>query len=307
MKRTACKTAAVVVTYNRKQLLKACLDALLEQSRSPDRIYIIDNASTDGTSDFLKADGYLENSRIIYLRQLQNTGGAGGFHAGMQQALTDNMDWLWLMDDDACPRKNALESLLQCHPEKENVYASVAINTALGRDELCWPAARPGTENAFVLEEIQLLQNVINIPFLGFFIHSDLVRAIGLPEKDYFILGDDTEYAERARAHGSKLLLVKRSIVDHPMPNRHIFSFMGRRFYNLTLPPWKKYYDVRNRILIGRKYYGIRLWTQTIPGQIIRMGDSLLHEPDRFNMLWAYLRGILDGFLGRQGKRVIPG
>ena len=58
------KIAAVVVTYNRKDLLKECLDALLNQTRPLDSIILIDNASTDGTPEFLKEKGYLDNPKI---------------------------------------------------------------------------------------------------------------------------------------------------------------------------------------------------------------------------------------------------
>ena len=300
------RVAAVVVTRNRKDLLNECLAALLRQTRLPDRIYVVDNASTDGTAELLRARRILADNRMVLIRLEQNTGGAGGFHEGMRQAMADRTDWFWVMDDDACPDDDALQALLISEPDKRHVYGSVAINTDRGEEKLCWPAARPGLDNAFTRIELEPLQPVHNIPFLGLFIHADLVRAIGLPDKDYFILGDDTEYIERARVHGSSLYLVRGSVVRHPMPARHVFNFMGRRFHNLILPPWKKYYDVRNHILVGRRYYGLRCWTQTLPGQIVRMIDSVIHEPDRLRMLRAYVLGILDGILGRRDRRVLP-
>lgn len=298
--------AAVVVTHNRKDLLGECLAALLRQTRLPDRIYVVDNASTDGTTEWLRSQAALANNRMVLIRLERNTGGAGGFHEGMRRAVGERMDWLWVMDDDACPDDDALQALLVSEPDKRHIYGSVAINTDRGGEELCWPAGTAGQGNAFTRKELEPLQAAHNIPFLGLFIHSDLIRTIGLPDKEYFILGDDTEYIERARAHGSNLYLVRDSVVRHPMPARHTFTFMGRRFHNLILPPWKKYYDVRNHILIGRRYYGLRCWTQTLPGVIVRMVDSVIHEPDRLRMLRAYILGILDGILGRRSRRVLP-
>jgi glycosyltransferase involved in cell wall biosynthesis len=75
---------------------------------------------------------------------------------------------------------------------------------------------------------------------------------------------------------------------------------------NLRLPPWKKYYDVRNHLLIGRRYYGLRCWTQTLPGVIVRMVDSVVQGPDRGPMLRACVLGIVDGLLGRRDRRVLP-
>jgi len=85
------RVCAVVVTYNRKDLLVECLEALRRQTGPLDAIYIIDNASTDGTPELLRSRGYrdgavienpLDGSEIIirYVRLPVNTGGAGGFH-----------------------------------------------------------------------------------------------------------------------------------------------------------------------------------------------------------------------------------
>lgn len=305
--RTGTETvAAVVVTRNRKHLLCECLAALLRQSRPPDRIFVVDNASTDGTAELLNTRGILADHRLVLVRLEQNTGGAGGFHEGMRRALAERTDWLWMMDDDACADEGALQALITAAPDRRHVYGSVAINTERGEEELCWPAARPGLHSARLRNELEPIQQVHNIPFLGLLVHGDLVAAIGLPDRDYFILGDDTEYTERARAHGCSLFLVRDSIVRHPMPLRRSFDFMGRRFHNLILPPWKKYYDVRNRILVGRKYYGLRCWSQTVPGVIVRMFDSVMHGPDRLSMLRAHVLGILDGALDRRNRGVVP-
>ena len=55
--------AAVVVTYNRKQLLKECIEALLAQKAKHLRIFIIDNASTDGTEEYVK--GLIDGERVV--------------------------------------------------------------------------------------------------------------------------------------------------------------------------------------------------------------------------------------------------
>ena len=103
------KTATVVVTFNRKNLLKECLDSLLNLSEKPDSIIIVDNNSSDGTEEMLK-ENYLENKIFDYLRLRENSGGAGGFYYGMKRAYEKNFDWLWLMDDDVVAEKNALET-----------------------------------------------------------------------------------------------------------------------------------------------------------------------------------------------------
>ena len=87
--------ATVVVTYNRKAMLCDCLQAIACQTFKPKAVYIIDNASSDGTREHLVVNGYVsEDSNIVYINDIkfiyvqlaENTGGAGGFYTGMKIA-----------------------------------------------------------------------------------------------------------------------------------------------------------------------------------------------------------------------------
>jgi|YelNatPaOPRAMG01_1025707.scaffolds.fasta_scaffold27164_3 GT2 family glycosyltransferase len=134
MKKDVC---AIVVTYNRKDLLAECLDALLKQTEPIQGIYLIDNASVDRTPEFLLQKGYISelppmileepwekqfiiknytNSNYVnlyYVRMNRNMGGAGGFYEGIKRAYKKGYSWFWLMDDDTIPKYNALEVLLE--------------------------------------------------------------------------------------------------------------------------------------------------------------------------------------------------
>ena len=72
------------------------------------------------------------------------------------------------------------------------------------------------------------------------------------------------------------------------------------------MPPWKIYYDVRNKIFIARRYYPAMLWTKTLPGILLRAVLSIFHEPEKIDSLHAYLIAIKDGLLGNKGKRISP-
>src|SRR5699024_2710161 len=106
------RIAAVVVTFNRSDLLLGTLQGLTRQTRPVDAIFLINNASTDGTEDLLKSEGWLNNHKVIYLKADTNLGGAGGFEKGMRAAYEAGYDWLWTMDDDVEPDVDALEVTL---------------------------------------------------------------------------------------------------------------------------------------------------------------------------------------------------
>jgi len=133
---TNIRVAAVVVTYNRHELLLQCLDALSRQTQPLSAVFLVDNASTDGTSCVLRDHGYIAElppesvgqpyeivqestpqqkqafADFYYVRMPDNGGGAAGFCEGMQRAMAHGYDWIWLLDDDGKPHADALANLL---------------------------------------------------------------------------------------------------------------------------------------------------------------------------------------------------
>ncbi len=302
---------ALVVSYNRKDLLVNCIDALFSQSSPPDRILIIDNRSTDGTRETLIRLGLLNKDNIECIRLSSNTGGAGGFCEGIKTICQKENQWLWLLDDDAVPDRFALENILQNQPDRLTVYGSAAVGNNKKLDEkelLCWPVQPRQEKNSIELyEELATLTPVKNIPFLGFFIHSTLIRKVGLPDSSFFISGDDAEYCARIQCIGSDIILVKPSVIRHPLPQRTSIKILGKTIHSIRLSPWKRYYDVRNRLLIAGRYYGMRLWTETVPGTVVRWLTVMLTQQDRFNQCKAFAYGIRDGLRGRSGCLWQPG
>ena len=99
----------VVVTYNRLSLLQENILALKQQTFPLHKIFIINNCSTDGTHEFLDSLSSDFQMEIIHLPE--NKGGAWGFYEGIKQAVLAGCDYVWIMDDDTIPTKNALEEL----------------------------------------------------------------------------------------------------------------------------------------------------------------------------------------------------
>lgn len=292
---------AVVVTYNRKNLLSNCLGALSSQTLKPDKILIIDNASTDGTEDFLKLTGWFDRKDIHYTLLEQNTGGAGGFAFGLQSALALNADWVWMMDDDASPQFDALEELMRVATDSRNIYGSLAIS---GK-ETAWETTLldPPLGVVSQADEIPEYAEVRMLPLLGFLIHRELANKIGTPDAGFFIAGDDAEYCVRASRAGAKIIVASRSRIHHPKSVVFHINLLGNKISYLSLPPWKRYYDTRNRLLIARRHYGFRIFTQTIPGSLVRLFTVLLKEPQKLAQFKAVCAGLIDGLLGLRGKR----
>jgi GT2 family glycosyltransferase len=289
---------AVVVTYNRLELLEQCLARLQAQSMPPHSVLVVDNASTDGTESYFavrRAPG------LHYLRLGENFGGAGGFANGLRAAVEAGADWVWMMDDDAEPHPTALEELMRVATDPGNIYGSVATKGT----STSWATTLLGPPLSVVdkTSAIPPCAAVQSLPFLGFLVHRSIVGKIGLPDAGYFIAADDVEYCLRAQRAGVILYIAGRSRIEHPKSSARSLRFMGRTVVYLKLPPWKRYYDTRNRILNARRYARLRLFFHVLPGTLLRFAAAMYTEPNKRAQARAFIAGTIDGLLGRKGKR----
>jgi GT2 family glycosyltransferase len=293
--------ATVIVTFNRKYLLGQCLTALLAQSRQTDAVLIVDNSSNDGTREWLNnwLPGNLPQAKVVALDE--NRGGAGGFAEGMRAAIAEGAEWVWMMDDDAEPHPDALAELMQVAVNPANVYGSLATSNG----ETSWIMTLLGSPPRTVdrAADVPARAKVQMLPFLGFLVHRNLVAKIGLPDAGFFIAADDVEYCVRAQRAGAEILVAGRSHIEHPKSRPYRVNLPGYTLTCLELPPWKRYYDTRNRLLIARKYHGAQLFTRTIPGSFVRLFAALLKEPRKLAQIKAFFAGFVDGLLERKGRR----
>ncbi len=259
---------AALVTYNRKALLVEAIEAVLAQTHPVARLFVIDNASTDGTPEELRARGLLDRPEVVHVRMAENAGGAGGFARAVEVARDAGADWIWLLDDDAEPRPDALERALAAPPAGDPATVALAGKVVypggqidanqrghFRRRLLALPATeyRPGH-----YPELGFLS------FVGSLVRSDVARRLDPPRADFFVWGDDVEYSFRLRRHGT-IRLVPESVVVHKRVT-HSYENARSRFWNRVLPLqmwptpldrfWQNLCGLRNYIWTKREYEG---------------------------------------------------
>lgn len=202
------KIAAIVVTYNRKELLKECINKLKKQTVALD-IIIIDNASTDGTEKYIKELG----KSIIYFNTGSNLGGAGGFNFGIKKAVELKYEYLWILDDDTMPTETALEMLLIKDKELCGNYGFLTSKVLWKDGSICAMNVQKISKWSY-LKKFDNVSVVQYASFVSFFIKASTVMKIGLPYKEFFIWSDDWEYTRRI-SKKEKCYFVPKSIVYH--------------------------------------------------------------------------------------------
>lgn len=260
------RVAAVVVTYNRLALLQRLLERL---DSVPDlaEVIVIDNASTDGTGEWLAAlddrEAPDEHRTVpVWARTLdRNRGGAGGFHAGLLDAVERGADLVWMMDDDGIPEPGCLKELLEHTGELD--FWGPAVLAEQDPARLCFPIRLPGsTRVVHAMADVEaaardgLIPDVV-IPFNGVLLTRELVERIGSVREDFFIWGDDVEYLWRAQAAGARIATVTAARFLHPATDDLGTPMMGgRTTYNHSPSDLKHYCMARNNLLNLRDYRG---------------------------------------------------
>ena len=195
------KIAAVIVTYNRKELLAKCLQAVYRQTRPADQIVVIDNHSTDGTEAYIRQQAYPAQPELIYRRLSANSGGAGGFHEGIRLARQNGADWVWIMDDDVIPDPTCLAELLAAREKIKGRISFLASSVRGTSGEAMNVPKLTRKQFLHYTDWYQYLDEgivqVVKATFVSLLLNGAAIDRCGLPWKPFFIWGDDSEYTQR--------------------------------------------------------------------------------------------------------------
>jgi rhamnopyranosyl-N-acetylglucosaminyl-diphospho-decaprenol beta-1,3/1,4-galactofuranosyltransferase len=306
--------AAVMVTFNRLARLQDSLARVLSEPLA--RVLVVDNASTDGTGDWLAG---VQDPRLTVLRLPDNMGGAGGFAAGMAALADMDPDWILLLDDDAWPEPGAVSAFAETVFPPDIGAVAAAVRLPDGRiAEMNRPGFNPfwrmaaflgaflgafrrGKRAGFKLPDAAYdptapVQMIDNASFVGYFVSRAGRAAVGVPEAGLFIYGDDVLYSLTLRRAGLQIAFAPQVRFTHDC------GTMGAGF--IYRPLWKAYYHCRNGVAIARAAAGpvvfplalayyMAVWARR--GRHYGGAERRLYR----RMMW---RGVWDGLLGRRGR-----
>ncbi len=302
---------AVVVSYNRKELLLRCLDVLVAQTRPVDQIIVVDNASTDGTEQLVKEHGFFDRENFRFHALSENKGGAGGFCHGVRLAFDSGFDYIWLMDDDGFPSEDCLAKLLNYTDQFDYVGPLVVDDN--DRQKLSFPVRLSGQTTILrtkcevnaLCTESKIMNNVA-IHFNGALLSRPLLEKTGFPDERFFIWGDETEFTLRARAHGAKIATIADIFFYHRFaPDLGTPIFFGNMQFNDTDSNLKLYCLCRNSTYSLKKYRG-SLFSLAF---VMKVCWFYMFTKPSTSKLKLTLGALKDGWLGQFGKhkKYIPG
>lgn len=315
------KICATIVTYNRKECLDKLLNALSSQTYPIEKILIFDNNSSDGTVNYLENTGFtvINNREELYpfdhktkkivIANDENLGGSGGFASVIDSAkVFDDIDTVWIMDDDVLPDKNCLELLVQ---GMEDTGASAVIPNRDGdnfKERVCYQidfrsimSYEPSSRKKFVARPFdEKYYQVDDMSFEGPLISMDILKKSGTPDSGYFLQYDDSDYARRVLKYTQIYFVTNANLhrqlsklpEENPKPKPYT---------------WRDYYILRNNIIFDRKF-GLTKGVRIISPRLLlvrRLLSSIKNGfvKENFPIIW---KAYNDGIHHKMGKRMDP-
>ena len=298
------KISVVIVTFNRIECLKRVLDSVRNQTVKVDPVIVVNNGSTDGTRE------WLEEQEGIYVIHQDNVGGSGGFYRGIQEALKFKNEWIWCMDDDVYPHSDCLENLLRFNKTDVGILCPKRIQNG---KVFVSEYKKLNLSNPFKrlhLAPLSVSDTYSDMPvpiegmvFEGPLIKRGIIEKIGLPNKNLFILYDDTDYSYRAVEAGYRVLYVPAAIMDKEYFNQNLTR---EQFLNKNR--WKEWYHIRNTAyfcrhhgtniffrIFGEMYLPIHMFL-AICANLPR--NKKYENGDQWKVWKMYYRGV-KGILGK--------
>ena len=322
----------VTVTYgDRFVYLSQVISSVLEQGIN--KIFVVDNNSCINSLAKLEKLLIEIPDKISLIKLSENTGSANGFKVGMDAAV-EEFNFIWLLDDDNKPRKNALKVLLEfwnkVDTDKELLCLAsyregwdVYKNSVITRN----PDGPLYQKNGFrdfhffhytnkLLIKIFLSNPITNnkinvdigelsvVPYGGMFFHANMLSKTGFPNTNYYFYHDDYEFSYRIKKSGGKLLLLLSSCIDSLEQSWHVNKF-GPDFFKLSRlnDPMRLYYNIRNKLIFELTEIVNNKWMYFFNMLIFTflfIGTSLIFF--RFRNILIYLEAIFDGLNRNMGE-----
>ncbi|MFW6282701.1 MAG: glycosyltransferase family 2 protein [Minisyncoccales bacterium] len=294
------KIAAVIVTYNRKDLLRECLSSLLNQNFSLASIIVIDNNSNDGTRNMISDE--FDIKEIDYYQLSENSGGAGGFYEGIKKAYEKGFDWIWCMDDDAIPDKSALEELIKAKKFLENEGKEIGFLNSNVFDLKGNPMNSPHlditkkSETNYPLWTKYSGKGILPInagTFVSLLVSRKAIKELGLPIKEFFIWGDDIEYTHRISRKFEGYFIGKSKVIHKRKISRSIDILEENEKKRIK----NHYYFYRNNSYTLKKFEKRRYFLFALPNWVIRKPLLALFTDKGIQKFKIILKGTLAGIL----------
>ena len=294
---------AVFVTMNRAATARVCLERLMAQSLRPERVFVVDNASSDGTPADLKE--FAEQVDWMSYEILPaNLGNAGGMEVAFKRVFDEGAESVWILDDDSWPEPDALRELLTAEISGECIRTCCVVD--LRKNQLSWPLQIRDGEGWKLVDQRSGLPTeksvLVRRAWLGALIPRSVYKRVGNVNGALFLRGEDEDYPRRIEAEGIDTYLMPGSLLHHPAsgPLKHWHVGKYTVVVETSLEGNPLYYRLRNSWWMARRDRGILV---ALAMSILTGLVMLRWKPRPLSWMGVWLEALGDALMNRLGRR----
>lgn len=294
------RLAVVTVTYNSSAVLPPFLASFRAQTDVDAHLYVVDNASTDGSARIVADEAGLP-ATIVHSGA--NLGVAEGNNLGIRRALDDGAEWILLLNNDTEFAPGTLRRLLDVAVENDVTVLSPVIDADEPAGTIWYSggtlhpwqgfrAVHDGAGALSVSAPTDVIRPTSYAPTCALLVHARVFAEAGMMDASYFVYYDDVDFCIRARAAGHGYHVTGAARILHKAG-----SITGRSRSAFTAK-----WGVRNWVLVARRHAPSRpaLWMSLAYIQMhLVAGGILARDPMwrarlRQRWFWRALRIDLD-------------
>ncbi|MEX0610404.1 MAG: glycosyltransferase family 2 protein [Balneolaceae bacterium] len=270
----------IILNWNNYEDSYRCIESVQKVNYANYKIVLVDNASTDSSCHKLK----LDFPEVLIIENEINLGYSGGNNKGIELALVEKAQFIWVLNNDTTVSKNTLKELLSTmKKDKDSGIAGCKILNTEPLNEV--QVYGGGRVNYFLGTQKSLTKKSLGLNYISgtsLFMKSEVVGKVGKLDEDFFMYWEDVEFSHRVKANNYNLTVASSAIIYHK--NQGTFGQGNNIFF--------EYLYAKGAILFFRKQ--VAWWpisiTILITGKIIKKVFT-----GQWKVLPDILRGIGEG------------
>lgn len=281
------KVSIIVLNYNGKSCLEACLRSLDRIAYPKKEVIVIDNGSEDGSA-FSALNKY---PHFIFLFNKENQGFAKGMNRGMKYAFHSGAQFCVLFNYDATIESSAVETIIHSMIQNSNIGLASPLIYDTHRRSLWFGKGKINfwrmRAEHILPSDTEMGQKSYESAFLTgccLFVSRQLVETIGFLDEHFFLYYEDVDYSLRAKKAGFLCSVIPSGVAYHEEKSNessqkiYFLVLSGLLFFQKHTPfflhPYMTFYVTIRR---GKNWFE-RLFSQRQVSQdVLRAYNDFFH------------------------------
>ena len=264
MEITVKKVFVIVVTYKGSQWYDRCFSSL-RASTFPVQTIVVDNASTDGSTDYIKTNF----PEIILIESDKNLGFGQANNKGIRYALDHGCDYVFLLNQDAWIESDTIETLVRihCHNNQFGILSPMHLTPDkfhIEKGVLTYVDDFKTTDRFFFedlyFHRIKDVYSTTYVNAAAWLISRPVLTTVGGFDPIFFHYGEDDNYMRRVLFHGFKIGICPKARIVHDCDNKGVRGYSKQELERRRLLPLLiRFTDISNKMSVSKyKHYLLR-------------------------------------------------